>query len=53
MQLGVVLFEKLGLDLCRRESGHEVDNDYLAEIDHPIIQSILDTDPQPPVSAAS
>jgi len=42
-QLGVVLFEKLGLrPMCRRESGYEVDNGYLAEIDHPVIQSILD-----------
>ena len=41
-QLGVVLFEKLGLrPAYRSKSGYKVGNDDLVEVDHPIIQRIL------------
>lgn len=42
-QLGIVLFEKLGLEpVYRCESGYRVDREHLMEVDHPVIQRILD-----------
>lgn len=42
-QLGIVLFEKLGLEpVYRCESGYRVDREHLMEVAHPVVQRILD-----------